>query len=291
MRSLPFLLVLLTPIVVIARPQTTERLTDGHVVPFVDHRPGAIAVPVFIEGAGPYRFLVDTGSTHTAVRDTFAASIGAVPVARTVLTTSTGQADALVVRLTHVTLGSAAVDELFATSLTAAASGVLGDGIAGVIGQDFLARFDYTLDYRGSALIWENDLDERPGVRVPLVPAAGRFVIEVPRPETAGGTLRLVPDSGADALVLFDRPAEPIVATGARAATFELASMAGRVSAQAVRLRTIRVGDVWICDPLAGVVPASGGAALADGLLPLDLFSSVSFNNRQRYMIVQPRER
>jgi hypothetical protein len=67
--------------------------------------------------------------------------------------------------------------------------------------------------------------------------------------------------------------------------------MAGRVSAQAVRLRTIRVGDVWICDPLAGVVPASGGAELADGLLPLDLFASVSFNSRQRYMIVQPHER
>ena len=166
MRVLPFLLVLFAPVIVSGRPQTTERLTDGRTVPFLDHRPGAIAVPVSIDDAGPYRFLVDTGSTHTAIRDTFATSIGAVPVARTTLSTSAGRADALVVRLPHVAIGSAGVDELLATSLTAAAAGVLDDGIAGVIGQDFLTQFDYTLDYRRAALIWEREQNwyERAGI-------------------------------------------------------------------------------------------------------------------------------
>jgi predicted aspartyl protease len=289
-RSLPVLLALLVPVVFSGRVQTTERPTDGRTVPFLDHRPGAVVVPVSVDKAGPYRFLVDTGSTHTAVRDTVGASIGAVPVARTTLSTSAGRADALVVRLPRVAIGSAAVDELLATSLTAAAAGVLGDGIAGVIGQDFLSQFDYTLDYRRSALIWEHDLDDRPGVRVPLVPAAGRFLIEVPRPETGDPPLRLVPDSGANALVLFRRAADANVAIETGAASFELASMAGRVSAQAARVRAFDVGGVRVCAQIAGVVAAPSDAEPADGLLPLDLFASVSFNNQRRYIIVQPRE-
>jgi hypothetical protein len=279
------------PVVLSAGAQTSERPTDDQTVPFLAQRPGAIVVPVLVGGAGPYRFLVDTGSTHTAVRDTFAASIGAAPVARTVLTTSTGNADALVVRLARVAIGPAAVDELLATSLTTTAAGVLGDDVDGVIGQDFLSRFDYTLDYVRSRLIWERDLDGRPGTRVALVPAAGRFVIEVPR-ASGEPALRLVPDSGTDALVLFERPASPGVAE-AGSAVFELTSMTGRVSVRTARLRSMRVGDAWICDPLAGIVPAPSvdEDTAADGLLPLDLFASVSVNNHRRYMVVRPRVR
>jgi predicted aspartyl protease len=278
------------PIVAGARAQTTERPTDGQVVPFLDHRPGAIAVPVSIDGAGPYRFLVDTGSTHTAVRDTFAASIGAVPVARTTLSTSAGRADALVVRLTRVAIGSVTVDALLATSLTAAAAGVLDEGIAGVIGQDFLSQFDYTLDYRRSALIWERDLDDRPGTRVPLVPVAGRFAIDVRQPEAGDRPLRLVPDSGANALVLYQRSAGASAAPETGAASFELASMTGRVSAPAAAMRALEVGGVRLCGQIAGVVAAPDGAGPVDGLLPLDLFSRVSFSSHRRYMIVAPRE-
>jgi hypothetical protein len=101
-----------------------------------------------------------------------------------------------------------------------------------------------------------------------------------------------VPDSGTDALVLFERPASPGVAE-AGSAVFALTSMTGRVSVRTARLRSMRVGDAWICDPLAGIVPAPGvdEDAAADGLLPLDLFASVSVNNHRRYMVVRPRVR
>jgi hypothetical protein len=158
-----------------------------------------------------------------------------------------------------------------------------------VIGQDFLSQFDYTLDYRRSALIWERDLDDRPGLRVPLVPVAGRFAIDVRQPEAGDRPLRLVPDSGANALVLFQRPAGASAAIEA-GASFELASMAGRVSAHATVVRGLEVGGVRICAQIAGVVAAPGGAEPVDGLLPLDLFSRVSFNNHRRYMLVEPRE-
>jgi hypothetical protein len=47
---------------------------------------------------------------------------------------------------------------------------------------------------------------------------------------------------------------------------------------------------VRVCAQIAGVVAAPSDAEPADGLLPLDVFASVSFNNQRRYIIVQPRE-
>jgi hypothetical protein len=52
---------------------------------FASTRPGEIVVPVTVGAIGPLRFLLDTGSTHTAVTERLAAAVDAVPVARTVM--------------------------------------------------------------------------------------------------------------------------------------------------------------------------------------------------------------
>ena len=46
---------------------------------------------------------------------------------------------------------------MLATSLPSSAADVLGDGILGVLGQDFLSQFNYTLDYRSSRLWWDDE--------------------------------------------------------------------------------------------------------------------------------------
>ena len=74
------------------------------------------------------------------------------------------------------------------------------------IGQDFLSAFNYTVDYRRSRIIWNPEGDDEPaGVRLPLVASGDRFVIELPQ-STKGQdwVVRLVPDSGADAVIVFD---------------------------------------------------------------------------------------
>ena len=57
---------------------------------FASSRPGEIVVPVTVGGLGPFRFLLDTGSTHTAVTDRLATAADAVPVARTVMRAAAG---------------------------------------------------------------------------------------------------------------------------------------------------------------------------------------------------------
>ena len=69
---------------------------------------GAIVVPVFIDGAGPFSFLLDTGSSRSAIGDDLAARLAAPAVARTLVVTAAGTAMRPVVRLGSVSLGSAA---------------------------------------------------------------------------------------------------------------------------------------------------------------------------------------
>lgn len=78
------------------------------------------------------------------------------------------------------------------------------DGIQGVIGQDALAAIRCTIDFRHRELLWwpEHRAVAR-GMSFALEDSHGRFLISLPQRRDV---LRLVPDSGAAALLLFDPP-------------------------------------------------------------------------------------
>ena len=133
------------PVVAAARPAAMDRGPGTPVpapeTPFESRGPGEVVVRVTIGGRGSYRFLVDTGSTHTAVTPVLAAEVGAVTVARTSMTASGGSLACLVVALPRVAIGPIAADGLTATALPAASVALLGAGLAGVLGQEGLEAF------------------------------------------------------------------------------------------------------------------------------------------------------
>src|SRR5215471_3205374 len=86
---------------------------------------------------------------------------------------------------------------------------------------------------------------------VALVAADGRFVL--PRVEVGGMALRLVPDSGADAPVLFHRGG----------------------SGETTRIVSVKVERARVKDMVAYTVERAD--ANADGLLPLQYFNAVTF--------------
>ena len=71
---------------------------------------------------GPFRFLLDTGSTHTAVTESLATAVDAVPVARTVMRAAAGSVACLVVALPTVVVDGVSADGLTATALPQAAA-------------------------------------------------------------------------------------------------------------------------------------------------------------------------
>jgi predicted aspartyl protease len=264
---------------------------------FASSRPGEIVVPVTVGAKGPFRFLLDTGSTHTAVTERLANAVDAVPVARTVMRAAAGSIQCLVVALPTVIVDGASADGLTATVLPQAAAAaalgrVLDRGVDGVLGQDFLSRFAFTIDYRRSLILWHDADYVAPGTRLALVPAQDRWLVELPQPATAPGiapTLRrFVPDSGADTLVLFGERRAGCLIAAWRAGSAALASLTGGMAVRTATVGGLRVGDATLDGQIAAVVPSTAPDD-PDGLLPLHLFASVFFSARSRALVIEVR--
>jgi len=266
-----------------------DRTSPAHVT-LSSTQHGEVVIPVFIDGRGPYRFILDTGSSHTAIDRTLATELGTVPVAKAPIATSVGSMLTPVVSLAAVTVGSARVGSLLATALPPDAAGWLGDGVSGVLGQDFLSQFDYTVDYRARRLSW-NDADQKEtGVRLALESSHGRCLVRLPQDDRCQCPVRLVPDSGASDVVLFTGTEADQLPIDSPGASMRVSTLAGAGTGRRVTVRKLLVGSATLRDvPAARVVLPEGTTEEGDGLLPLSLFARVSFHHREGYMVVQPK--
>jgi gag-polyprotein putative aspartyl protease len=238
---------------------------------------GAVIVPTFVNGHGPHPFRLDTGAAGTAIAAALAAELGLAAVERTVVVTPVGEETRVVAAVGRIAVGSA---EAAALRATVVPGDFLG-GAAGILGQDFLSRFDYTIDYRHRRLTWS--AGGAGGVRVPLHAAGGLFLVDL---EQRGRAARLVADTGSGALVLFDGARLRSEAAGPPA---EIASASGRRRRVEMRhVRGLTLGPLALRDQTAAIVPRDDGGG-GDGLLPLHQFASVAFANRDGYLVIRPR--
>src|SRR4030095_1442816 len=74
-----------------ASPRATSHSTDERSTRFELTAHGSISLPVMLNGRGPYRMLLDTGSTHSVISSSIARSLAAPVVSRTVIVTPTGE--------------------------------------------------------------------------------------------------------------------------------------------------------------------------------------------------------
>jgi predicted aspartyl protease len=251
-----------------------------NIVRFTLEEGGAVLVPVTVDGAGPFRFLLDTGSSRSAIAAELAEALGAPVVARSEVVTSTGRAFSPVVRLSRPALGNTSVDSLLALKLPADALGGGHVRVSGVLGQDFLGPHNYTLDYRRRTLTWGDGPvpDRVSDTRVPLVWREGRVLAELAQDDAR--IVRLVPDSGANALILFTRSGSSPLPIDRVAGRIELMAGTGRRDVLPVVVRTLKVGSITLRNQSAVAVERDEpDAPDGDGLLPLHEYRSVSFNS------------
>ena len=245
-----------------------------------------IVVPVFIGAAGPFRFLLDTGSSRSVVAEGLASRVGAATVAKTAVLTPSGRDDRPVVTIDRLTVGATAAVRVAAMTIPA---GQLGAGIDGLIGQDVLGPRTYTIDYRRRVIVWDSRPHDDAGVRLPLEWDDGRVLVSLAQSSSRGDALRMIPDSGADGWVLFaraDRALPPM--------TFHdvavLRTLAGSRVVRGVVIGRLDVGGIQLRDQRAVLIGNGGDEArFGDGLLPLHVFARVTFNGAARYMVVEAR--
>jgi hypothetical protein len=225
---------------------------------------------VYVNGHGPYRFLLDTGEEKNELGEDLAKSLQLPTTLSLNLLTAAGVvkgsgARGLTIRVGPV--GAGQQDVLFARL---DALHQWSADVQGILGQSFLSRFDYLLDLRHHRM--EFGQQQHQGLRVPFEILAGTPVVS-----TNLGMLAL--DSGTDRLVVFgtdpseSRPTHPI------------RTEAGFVSAVVDEKRPLVLGGRTIHHPGALVMKRPLRVS-QDGLLPVSLFRTVYVCNSERYLVL-----
>ena len=224
---------------------------------------------VYVNGHGPYRFLLDTGATLNQIEPALAQSIGLTKTFETPLTTSTGITSASGSEGHEVRLGPKSADGQVFLFAGMDAIHQLSSDIQGVLGQVFLSRFDYLLDVRARRMAFGNAALDGKGTRAP-------FTIVQGRPVVATNLGQLVLDSGAHFMVRF----------GVRAAeaTHEMVTASGTTQVGTVFSKLVIAGrTLWRGDAIAVPRPAESGA---EGLLPISVFKTVYVSNSENYVVL-----
>lgn len=224
---------------------------------------------VFVNGQGPYRFLLDTGTNVNLIETRLARKLSMPATFTDVLESAGGKtampgSDGNVVELGEVR----AEEQRFQYSDLDAIHSLWPD-VRGVLGQWFLARFDYVLDLRGQRIQFgKQDVS---GYRAEFRMLEGRSSVS-----TSLGDLVL--DSGASRLVLFGVVASP-------GKMSDLLTVAGTKSVGMVATRlAIQGRDVWRGTAVA--IPDRTEAGVA-GLMPLSMFRSIYVCNSEGYVVFE----
>lgn len=110
--------------------------------------PAYLILLVFLNGQGPFRMLVDTGAASSLVRPEVALKIGLQPTYAVEQVTAAGNRLVPAGILAEVRVGAVA-DQ----AVEAMIGPVRAKGVDGVLGQSFLVRHDYLLDYHDRRVV------------------------------------------------------------------------------------------------------------------------------------------
>jgi hypothetical protein len=225
---------------------------------------------VYVNGHGPFRFLVDTGANVNLIAGSLARKIGMEMTFKTDFASVTRQSVAPGSTGNEISLDSArAFGQEFLLTDFDASQDALAD-IQGLLGQAFLSRFDYVLDLKRRQLTF--GAQNWNGTR-------SRFRMINGRPSVSTSLGELVLDSGAPALVVTGVKAD--IASG-RTAEMRTAAGSDQVALCTRRL-VIEGRKIWQGD--AVVIPHRLEPGV-DGLLPLRFFKTVYVSNSGGFLVL-----
>jgi hypothetical protein len=251
-------------------------LLFAHILPAATvplERKGAYIIvgEVWVNGRGPFRFLVDTGAQSVAVSERVAIASRLTAHSRVELVTAAG---ARLVNAAHartLSVAGATVEGVEVLIDTLDAVRRLDAGIDGVLGQSFLRHLDYLIDFKRGELTVGGD--SPPGAALSLRYVDGRPALEG---QIGGAPRALVIDSGAPALILFSRRSH-------RHQTALVSTNAGHTAGTA-GVRLIGLGGR---QHRLFAVEIPGDADY--GLLPASAFRSVYVCNSRGYVVLAGR--
>ena len=174
-----------------------------------------LVIPAKINGAGPYDFMVDTGSQLNVIDPTLAAQLNLKSQGTVGLVATAAYTQATIGVLDSLQAGSQTVLKPLVVIQNLGPIQAADPRVRGVLGENFLAHFNVLIDYsRGLLCLDEANLMEKylRGERIPLVaskhpatdlPFSERLVVSVSLSDTGTGPILLQVDSGSDGPILY----------------------------------------------------------------------------------------
>jgi hypothetical protein len=261
---------------------TKFRLRDGYL----------IIVQTMVNGAGPFTFLLDTGTTRTVIDPSLARQLRAPVIGEASLTTVLHVRQDKLVRLNEVQVGDAVVSDLGAMVDNLTRIKIEAPGIRGVLGEDFLSSFDLLIDYKERSLRFGGPAPAGERCRFETMgqyhglSTSNRLLIEVKFMEVSGDNVQLQLDTGAKNLEMFpvrqnSFPSQPW--GGAMAAS---SGVNGTTIYSSI---TLKIGATIIRD--LDIVQSRRAIAFdAVGLLPAAIFHKIYISHSGGYVILNPTE-
>jgi hypothetical protein len=258
-------------------------------------------LPVSVNQAGPYNFLLDTGTQVTMVDPALATELHLVTQGEAEVASAGMHASASFAQLDRVEAGPHAVANLKALVYDLKNLQATGLDIRGVLGEDFLEQFDMLIDNAHSMLCLDNSAAMRgevKGTHIALVtPAQTGDSAQLPKSLIVSARLsdgmrsvRLKLDSGSNVSFLYNT--SEYMALG----TFRGASLHGGGANGAQRTftalppQTMKIGSVEVSH--VGFVTLAGAqkdtrTSDFDGLLTLGLFKLVFIAHTDRFAVLE----
>ena len=270
---------------------------------FVQH--ALIVIPVKINQAGPFDFMVDTGSQVTVIDPSLALQLDLKPQGRVGLVSVANFAQASVTLLDTLEAGSRVVEKSPAIVQDLRPIQAADPRIRGVLGESFLAHFDLFVDYGHKLLCLDETSamrDSVRGERIPFIrpqhpenelPFIERLVLSVRLSGPGKQPVLLQLDSGSDGPILYAGSGQPEIQALVQAATLQGANATSAQRAFAVvPPQNVQIGN-HILSHISFATPVMVAKNLPrqqeDGLLPTVLFQRVFISGGDHYVVFEPK--
>jgi hypothetical protein len=257
-------------------------------------RDSVIVVSLMANEKGPFDFVLDTGTNTTIVDPSLSRALDLVSLDQIRLGTFAG--DQTVVRSSMRTLaaGAAHVENLEVLVQDLAELRKVDSHIEGIVGQNFLAHFNYLLDYRKHLVRIElaNEIrDAIDGDQVKVEVSEDKMLVASEAQSLGHARLRLLLDSGANSVILI-RKSFQAPDFSAQRGWLEVTS-SGQVGLQVGRVRGLSIGSQQFHDLAVALSPAEPDdeERIEDGVLPTVLFRTLYVNNREGFVVFNPRNK
>jgi hypothetical protein len=249
-----------------------------------------VIVSLTANDQGPFDFVLDTGADTTIVDSSLANTLSLVSAGSLQQTTLAGIQTLTRSSIRSMAIGGGRVENVPVLVEDLGGLRNMDGRIEGIAGQNFLAHFNYLLDYRKhSVRIEQADEIQQAldGDRVPMDRGGNRMIAASEAQSVGRAKLRLLLDSAANTVVLLPTASRALNLLPQEGGVETTSS--GNVGFHVGRLHALTVGSQEFHEIAVALAATAPAEQIGDGLLPTALFRSLYVNNREGFVVLNPR--